>query len=934
MPLNLEQVNIDKAQQYLEVITNKKARSLATDPTVQRFDEIEDEIVKKSDEISKLGRSLIRYPIKKGDIFSSTLYNAIIQGIDDDVRVVATSISKITTILNKVIDTLNRYHQNLMAGFNEGITEIRNIEKLSESTLEFNDFISDSFTSATNDYQFREAAENTEDGGLYTLSAYASDKLVGEYGDAYINVQVLNDNITILNQGGNLFERHVDEAFSIIGFAEQPASFIGDIAGTSVQYDGMLVALIITMPAKRLANHISFSQFSSSPYEIFGMYKSNLETTDYKSSDWERLTAFHSDSGHKGSFEFNMERDTYQSLMIIFGQSVFKSKTIALNPDEMTNIVHNIEDPRYKELFDIKKVYQNALLQSGMQVTRKDEIKYKQPSIYSNIATQMRRFLDYYLKLLKPQTFITQKDGFLYDVGLYKLLIKYKEYRSFSIFESSLIKRNGNIITCQLAKTDYSDVNVFIKYFVKFESLTKRLLGAGETTTNDLFIVSDSLDLTRDLDFFASPPTVEKPILVYVNGELKTPPDYSLMYADVQQQVIQGLQFAPGIYSFGDVVKVTYTISKVDANYNQYTPHVVDMTKEIGIPNLRENLLSNPQDSDTAVIVNPEFNTFTYIPAAKGTTVRRGFLPDEDGAASATIGWYVLKDFAIANLDSSIFDNSDEIMLGAAGSPKYYIISGENVKTSPDAVYRGVVLEPVPYAETSYSGPSRNVIHTKYKYTPGTVVVRINNKNYYTQEYTQGETDLTRVVVTTKNILPDDKVFVSYVPIDVEELAAHGLSNISEPNKFEVFAGTLADSSVLLGSFPYIDFNIVRSAGEKGGDWLEIENRFTYKSFVSLTYSPFDIQVGGILATDKTNYGGTDKPELDPFLERNYQFYVEGNRLYFNTYIDPKSGKDISVRYYTLGSRLRLRAELFRNNLRNQSVTPEMYDYTLLLNIS
>lgn len=919
MALNIRKIDLNNLRAYNEVVGNKQALMANQEGSVMTLEELQDSIGQQMTDVLAYDRAFLLSKIENRDKIYSSVYNGFISGIDIDFRVVAFQLIQLSETINRVTDTLNVYHRNILRAVNDRISEVTNIGKMADAQHKFNSFVSDTFSEDTNAFQFSDAARISDMGGTYRIGTFGNVSYVQAEGDAYISIRVLNQNVTPLSENGSVLSSNIEDAYSSISFAESEVAFNGSIAGADFSYPGVVLAVIIRLPAKRLINSIAYSDFASSPPELLGIYLSTFETDVPESTDWELLENYHFDEMQRGRMEATFTKQSAQSVMLLFGQKNRRNTKQDINPDEIARLIQQVESKDTKEAVDVRKVFLEALLESGRQVTRKDQIVYDLPTSVSSAASEVRKYLDRLMQLLRPAASVAAVNGFLYDLGLHGLSIQYNEYRTFGIYESAVKEVAGNVLSAQLSKRDMTTESVFVKYYLVFETLKKRLLGIGEARTSDVFVVDDSAQLTYPLDFYGRNASN---LTVKVNGTELIPTYFTCNFGDKNDKIIVSVTIDSTFIQYGNVVKISYDVSDLDTNYATYDPSFVDVRQELGFPNIKRNLPRDPIATNIAVIRNTASGD-PFIPVALNSGIKlvRNLVSGE-----AKILHVLDRQVStFARVSSEMYSPTIRALTQDSDQVSEFFNPEQNLQMPVFDLFHGIIDEQV----ESGSIVSESGIYTRFPYVPGSVVVLVNDDVAYADSYKENATELRLIRLRTRTVNFTDDIKVSYVPLDETVFAISGESNIASPNKMQTIGGTDPFNAITLESYPFVDYRIINDIGATG-QWTNINNVYSLKRLVSLTYAPMTITVNGRPAKNITDYRENTTPKFDPYVDanRNYQYYVEGNKVFFNTSILD----DITVSYYTLGSRVKLRAELFRNDLSDQGNSPELYDYGLMIN--
>ena len=167
----------------------------------------------------------------------------------------------------------------------------------------------------------------------------------------------------------------------------------------------------------------------------------------------------------------------------------------------------------------------------------------------------------------------------------------------------------------------------------------------------------------------------------------------------------------------------------------------------------------------------------------------------------------------------------------------------------------------------------------------------------------------------------------SYIPISGD--ASEQESNIAEQNKTEIFFGTDDNNVVELEHAVYVDPMIVGGVVSVPPIWRENDGTFVLDKNNDVIYEPVTVTVRGKKARNLTDYAGKEKPVFNEFspARRNYEYYVSGRQISFNTNID----LEITVRYYILPDVAALSIRLYRTDRSTDTITPNIYGYSLFL---
>jgi hypothetical protein len=182
----------------------------------------------------------------------------------------------------------------------------------------------------------------------------------------------------------------------------------------------------------------------------------------------------------------------------------------------------------------------------------------------------------------------------------------------------------------------------------------------------------------------------------------------------------------------------------------------------------------------------------------------------------------------------------------------------------------------------------------------------------------------------TSGVVYNDTVFASYTPADEDALSEYYKSNMAKHNFHRLYNGTDEESTIELDVVPQIAKDILKVSSLSGGEWTISKGKFINKYNEEIVYEPIRVSINGKLVENRTDYfkQQAPDPEVFKYIGNNYQYYVSGNKVIFNTNIDVP----IEISFYRQQDSFRLVSKLYRSNRKIDDITPELYGYAMFIN--
>jgi len=848
--------------------------------------EVTQHIETAMDQVRVNGQASVPFEFESQKLRSNN-YNEMIENIQIDLAVLYDNLSSFVTILTQTVIMMDRVISKMISKVDDQTSRIQSLEALSNLHVEFDEVIHNSFTSDDNTYPIRDSSTiNKDTAGVITLNTVNVDDIVkDELGyDLYLK-PVTRGALTVINNETLAAESFVNTMDMDI-ISDSPA--------------GIEYAIIIVLPAAKWINNISFGQFSSHALTIEGIFYVSDINTSSDSTNWTEINT-RTDVFNYRNFNFNFEQVDARSIMIKVKQEKYKIKKIAA--DMASRLFFSGET----------RSFSDVLHEIGKNSTQNTS------GFNQVVPTIVRESIDKKIKVLIQNAIDTlnldlnSEDGnkgdltstYWYNIGMFDLRIYNNRYQDDNIYRSQTFGGRGDITAVTLVKNDNVPDGTLANYYLEVGGDVHRFDSNDEWMT-DIITINDTTVKTYNTDLF-----LDSAINIEVtrNGSIVGGANYSIRKPYATSQMAYGITFDNSYtLGLGDFVTIKYKVASVNDLGNPYSPNTLNIVDIGGKPNLRNQLedgnlqrmIIETQNGDfvSYSITNDEAHPFLIPSSASGDIPEFGY-----GIKSKK------------SMNDSIFPPYVDLV-----APYLYGISGEYVTPPQRAIYYGIINENI-------SGGGGTSFNTAYDYIPGSLHVYMSGRPLITSEY---DTD-TSYPGNDKNAFTtplhsgiDGIMKTSYIPLSGDVGAQQ--SNIAEQNRTELFFGTDEDNVITLEFGIYIDPRIIGDTSTVPPIWREGDGIFVLEYNNDVVYEPVIITIRGKRARNLTDYVGNTKPEFTEFspARRNYEYYVEANRVYFNTNID----LEITVRYYVLPDILASVIKLYRTDRSIDTATPAIYDYS------
>lgn len=925
-------------QSYIDIFT--KYIELDTNSVLPiNTDEINIYINNKLDNLYK-NNGLIFAPELFDDIsrLSSQKYNRLFSNIKIDLEVILDQISNIINLTNMASNIIQKDMDNIISYVNEQSSKIRNLKTLLDTNKEFNNYITDTFNKNDNTYDDIEfnAKHNN---GMYRLKPYNSFPVLDDENDASINIHALNSNLTITKDNGDILSKYMLNGHNINIFSKEKTSFYGKINGEDIIYNGLVIAIDIELSDVKHINNLSFNYFSTDNIDIIKILYSQIDIPNYQTDQWHELKEgidFNRDKEHNGSIDIIFNTILASRIILILGQKFAISKEINADDQFSNKFINNYDINNTLENYNnklntIKSIEENT----SLNIIKRDKTIYKLPKeindLESNLLKTFKNFTDsIYGKITRLNDF----SGFIYYLIIYNLRLFKNTYKQFSVYESEVIVSDNSLINARISKTDNIIDGTWINYYILYNDKKVRVIEKDDII-KDIYVINNN-DTFYKTDFLIDP---NKQIKILKNNEEYT--NYSLH--KINNDTADGINFLDTL-QYGDIFIIEYSIPKYNKFNKLYKPWNLNIQEIEGLPNIKHYDLININNPSRILLTTSGdiscYSLSTRVQYDNTSDVNKFYIHKND---IYQINEYDIislqapndedKDFYLYSLDTGIDPSGiyykipeyKELDINGDIKKQQFIIN-----TKKD-IYYGIIDE-VCNNITNISQDTYE-ISTEFDYVPGTLVCKVNDDNVFIKEYNDSDKnnnyDKNKATLKYELDTNNDIIKLSYLPINIEN-NDKAESNIMEFNEKEVFEQTTINNTINLTFSPYIDTSIISQSHGNSTNWIVNNNVYALRDNVSITYRPLLITINGIMAIDKTDYINGKHYDFDEFdiNKNNYQYYIENKTIFFNTNIMG----NIEINYYKLNDRIKLRAELYRYDMKKYDKTPELYDILILNN--
>jgi hypothetical protein len=928
--VNTIDVSQSKMDAYFDVV-NKHIQTLQNDPTMTVKPEFTQALI--ADTLTFIRDNEIMFSpskVEKYSRFKSVLYNDLIDWARIDLEVAFARLRALVKVINVTSNIINAKTYSILSEIDEILDRVSNLSNLKNTFNQYDEIIYNTFIDDINKHDDIGYKTNHGDsGGIITLKDILTDNVVEKDSNFDLFMEPLNKN-TVARQFRNT-PTNDNMSFGLDAsiYAFEPLSISDyEIAleedgntVSKVNFNGSTAAVIIRFPSIKLINHIEMKFASSGLTEVVGVYYSEDQGDTVDSVNWTAIN-FTIDNNNIRGVDINFESKEAGSIMFILGQKLFKEIIVEKN--------RGLETLIQDEEFELSK-FLNQIEKNANIVTKGKIKEYATPDVVKSLSDDTAKITNAILEqleiMLPPEerhTDITDTIEYNsineYNFAVYDFKVNYVHYFNNSTFKSDAYGGDGSIANILLTANgnepslngDVVSKDTTVNYYIELENGQHRIIPHNQDTIKDIVtITSPGSGQSINIDLLAKN---DNSLKVYVNNSLTS--EYSPIVQYAGADIAFGITMSGSVnLNFGDTVIVEYTAPELDTAGKELNIYEIDIDEVLGNPAIINTKLNKGEPLYAIVTMNDS----SYVSYRIPDEIHKIKKPAEDGDLT--------EDFTY-NIVSGLTKVSESNLPSGWASGTIsgdYIVPSESVKITTKTIYNGVLNEEIDII----SGAT--TFNTQTDYLHGSLHVSSQGKPIFTNEYNL-DTEATKNDKTyfdTSGVSYVDKLNVSYIPVDPTSIETE--SNISAHNYSEVFQGTDDDASITLPFNPHLDINIIGNSGQPGSEWISSRGTFVNKFDEEVTYQPIVVTIEGKKVENLTDYFTGVIPTFNLYrdVEKNYQYYVVGNKVVFNTNI---KGRLINVSFYKQNDKFKLVSKLYRTNRKIDDITPEVYGYAIYIN--
>jgi len=875
-------------------------------------DFLQEQINKSVDQVATDGSMVKGVNIDALGRLNSYIYNDLMDFIAIDMSVMYDRLNSMVAIVNQTKRTTSSLVNSLLTRTNNMLSRIRAQNTLHDLQNEYDSIIVNTFNQDNNTMEDRTfAATLNSKAGLISLGTISQDNIIENELNYDLYVERLNDNVTIRMISDKVAQSSDDlgGGLTIRGISDRPAK-ISDLnlgveqsgssyINSSVTFDGASVAIIFDLPDSKLINSISMATFGSGPLDVLGVYYAKTRVIKTESMKWIKIAADIDTSNINGT-ALKFEGIEATSLMVVVGQQYYTKKIMAVQQYHME-----------RDRMDIRTLTKNL---------KKIDINNSGNLIKSYIPASIRGFLSAavqkviggllgMIQKMVPKTFSTKTTTvYEYIFNISELNVQYTHNQGASTFKSPYYGNKGATEAVTLAANDYMPSGTYVTYELETAGGRARLIPQEHATDAivDVRIIDDITDRSFNTDFTfdaLNPPTVK------INDQI------------VSATVIK--PFDASTIGVGITLAASVTVGANDLLTIEYYPSSVTLLgDEHNVTEMAfENILGDPtythqelKCKKTRMTLEPLSGTYiTYDMPSDGNYA---LLPTSPQRQLAEYG------FKVMTHKGYLPSGAEELVGGGWGVDDEYVLGPQSF------LYHGIFDE-----RHFVAGSGDAMLYTDFPYKPGTLNVFTFNQDTDERVHIkviEYDTDLSGAIQDKTAFTSADGTLAGFLYCSYNPLSGGIVeSNIAKPNQSEYFTHTTEDGYVDLDFSPYVDNNIMYDSLLPVPIWTYATGTFIYNEIPEIKYDPIEVLIKGYKARNRTDYIAGKIPILNEYTptRKNFEYYTVGNRVFFNA----KLTIPMTINYYARPDWFRLIATLRRTNLKDDTITPVVYDYSLLV---
>lgn len=742
--------------------------------------------------------------------------------------------------------------------------------------------------------------------------------------------------------------------------------------------DDVLVCVTVAFSSTMHFNRLMLTSIGFENSEIVGLYYSDHINASWLEGSYYQINF---DTYAKDfSIEMNFEDVYAKEFYIIIAQ---KGYTIN-NTDEKYNEIYRKEHlEEYLKNIDshyLDKEYINT--ENSLKLVEQDIVHYKDlldipdqdipvgSRSYIIAIMDLKIGLAYYNNYGQYQDKTEYSDGFIRNC----------KFLSNGIKD---ISNEGIYDSITLYSIQLNGIELYFNDTISGDVTDGNVVEENRILENGVYIIKDITEPLTITGHFLIDKAKLTDIQIHYNGEIIEPfthtsyiktPSYYFKFTDNEFSFIitKALAEEFGIFN-SSIIILKYPVMENDIYGNDYKTNDIDILNRLGLPtrinkylcNISSNYMYTKEPIKTG-LGGEVLNLALDVPYNAGDIilyndqiyrVNRDLvytenLIDNFQADLANRIWtntggyryksYTANEYLCGNMDEGkVYDIGkgkneplDKDILIPISNDDDYAILAKNCVEPVSNFWYGMIDEPGLTDEVVVDLDGQDVykFETYLDYIKDTVLVFVNGVIVNHIEY---EDDTLLSYESFKNILYVDvnnfvdissaDIKISYVPLNCVTTTEYSDTTITSFNNTETY--TLNDENKLkLNRIPFIDNTIINA-----DEFNNYGNVYSWNHRYSVNYIPIEIFINNHKALDITDYKTYTNPTFKSTQKENeYEYYIdkEGN-IFFNKSITG----DILVKYYISGDRFIPSIYMFRSNSLEYYRTPELFDYTLLMNL-
>lgn len=864
------------------------------------------------------------FSISNGSLLSSDALNGMLDMIYTDLLIQYGDAYRMYDYEQAVKRLFSSTLFSLLVAIGAAKSRLRDYSALSGNQYTFNHAIHESFNLAVN---YSSSTYKLVINPVASCMRLPSiDDIVSGPERCDLLLQMVSQNMRVLDSSdqSNGFGSNPLSPFFINAFTNSHPSNRDYAAVALSSYPGAVIDLIVRFPGLVPSTRITFSGFSSSQFEILGIYGSTIEGARWDMRHLSRLETYsiaQDDIGAELNYELNYSRELH--ILIHLAAPVVSKETTVIDPlvrtqDYFTKFSENLRDIGIDGFND-----------------------------FLNIGRQMEELASIVSSKSLETTSVLESGGSFYTFGVYDLRVSNSTYASHGEYESQVLKSDGSVLSVDAVLggtpsvedpiTGILDAHTMLSIFTDKEEYFVTPVG-DDHQVRDAAILRPNMVMSGNvLSVVEDHPVVLDThwipddaylgeFRIYGNHEAHPIPSGCILIPSNN-----GLGLAlptdfcelGGFYP-GSVVTMSYRPSGTDRTGGEYNPGSLNLLRQFGRPNIRDNDAAN---------ISSEYIYLRALADSGGSLVERkvGYAHEEYN--TVYVSGEIQYELPIwkGGLDNQPTATDIE-NLGLVVSAGLVYVPRKNVIGPVHDFYFGAVHEPCSAVGTdTVEGIACVTFVTAHPYIKDTLKVRVNGVLLpYLHQYSD---DLSYMVYEDYHkrtfyieaaMLPEGQVEVSYVPIDHSAASQYIGSNVARHNGSERFSA-LAQQEVELTRYPFVDPSVISV-----DSWDFSNGIFHLKDMYSVIYEPVIVHVNGSKAVNLTAYRNTQQGVLPRGGAGMVTYTVEnGNRIVFDRIITGT----VVVHYYIMTDVIRSRIHMYRSDYKRNDMTPVLSNYTLLLNV-